>query len=84
MRLEEDDLDREPFTLTELHTLFTAPVFTKGDRPSGGRGEAAFWLPALGLFTGAGRLLFRAHAYGNCGQTPGYPKGDCRWNDGQH
>jgi integrase len=28
-------------------------VFTKGERPEGGAGEAAYWLPLLGLFTGA-------------------------------
>ena len=53
MRLEEDDPDREPFTPAELRMLFAAPVFTAGERPIGGRGEAAFWLPMLGLFSGA-------------------------------
>jgi integrase len=53
MRLEEDDPDREPFTPAELRKLFAAPVFTEGERPVGGRGEAAFWLPLLGLFSGA-------------------------------
>jgi integrase len=53
MRLEEDDPDREPFTPAELRKLFAAPVFTEGERPIGGRGEAAFWLPMLGLFSGA-------------------------------
>jgi hypothetical protein len=53
MRLEEDDPDREPFTTAELKLLFAAPVFTKGERPVGGRGVAAFWLPLIGLFSGA-------------------------------
>jgi integrase len=53
MRLEEDNSDREPFTVGELQTLFGSPVFTGGKRPKGGRREAAFWLPLLGLFTGA-------------------------------
>jgi integrase len=53
MRLEEDDADREPFTTAELRLLFGSPIFTQGERPVGGRGEAAFWLPLLGLFTGA-------------------------------
>jgi integrase len=30
-----------------------APVFSQGARPAAGGGEAAFWLPLLGLFTGA-------------------------------
>jgi len=53
MRLEEDEPDREPWELTELQTLFSSPVFANGDRPDGGCGEAAYWLPLLGLFTGA-------------------------------
>jgi integrase len=28
-------------------------IFTRGERPRAGGGEAAFWLPLLGLFTGA-------------------------------
>ena len=55
MRLEEDEPDREPFTVAELKLMFGSPVFTQGERPRGGRGEAAFWLPLLGLFTGARR-----------------------------
>jgi integrase len=53
MRLPEDDPDREPFTMAELQLCFSSPVFAKGQRPQGGRGEAAFWLPLLGLLTGA-------------------------------
>jgi integrase len=55
MRLEEDEPDREPFTTAELKLLFASPVFTQGERPEGGKGEAAYWLPLLGLFTGARR-----------------------------
>ena len=53
MRLPEDKPAREPWQLEELRLLFTSPVFTKDARPAAGRGEAAFWLPLLGLFTGA-------------------------------
>jgi integrase len=53
MRLQEDKSTREPWQLDELRLLCTSPVFTKGARPTAGRGEAAFWLPLLGLFTGA-------------------------------
>ena len=53
MRLQEDKPTREPWQFEELRLLFTSPVFTKGARPTAGRGEAAFWLPLLGLFTGA-------------------------------
>jgi integrase len=53
MRLQEDAPTREPWQLEELQLLFTSAVFTKGIRLTAGRGEAAFWLPLLGLFTGA-------------------------------
>jgi integrase len=55
MRLDEHEPDREPFTIAELRVLFAAPVFRRGERPKGGRGAAAFWLPLLGLLTGARR-----------------------------
>jgi integrase len=55
MRLPEDAPEREAFTVTELNVLFTSSVFTRGERPKPGKGEAAFWMPLLGLFTGARR-----------------------------
>ncbi|HSR76228.1 MAG TPA: DUF6538 domain-containing protein, partial [Xanthobacteraceae bacterium] len=53
MRLPEDKPSREPWQPEELRLLFTSPVFADGARPTAGRGEAAYWLPLLGLFTGA-------------------------------
>src|SRR5262245_57930227 len=53
MRLEEDDPEGGPFEPHELRTLFASPVFTAGERPEGARGDVAFWLPLLALFTGA-------------------------------
>jgi integrase len=53
MRLEEGEPDREPWQIGELRLLFNSPVFASNARPSGGRGEAAYWLPLLGLYTGA-------------------------------
>jgi integrase len=44
---------RLPFALDELQAIFASPVYANGDRPKGGKGEAAYWLPLLGLFTGA-------------------------------
>ncbi|WP_230769747.1 site-specific integrase [Sphingomonas sp. Leaf4] len=44
---------RLPFTLDELQAIFASPIYSKGDRPRGGKGEAAYWLPLLALFTGA-------------------------------
>src|SRR5262245_53033180 len=53
MRLEEDEPDREPWEISELQLLFRSPVFASGSRPKGGSGESAYWLPLLGVFTGA-------------------------------
>ncbi|WP_025597982.1 site-specific integrase [Burkholderia sp. WSM2230] len=44
---------RLPFDLPALQAIFSTPIYTKGERPEGGAGEAAYWLPLLGLFTGA-------------------------------
>ncbi len=45
---------RLPYTTDDLNLIFgSSPVFTRGDRPRSGGGEAAFWLPLLALFTGA-------------------------------
>lgn len=41
------------YTIAELQAIFNSPVFTQGERPTGGRGEAAFWMPLIGLYTGA-------------------------------
>jgi hypothetical protein len=32
-----------PFTMEELNAIFRLPVFTEGERPTRGRGEASFW-----------------------------------------
>lgn len=55
MRLDAEHSDRAPFEPPELQAVFNTPVFTKGERPLGGKGEAAFWLPLLALLTGARR-----------------------------
>lgn len=44
---------RKPFDLAALNAVFGSPVFKAGYRPVQGRGEAAYWLPLLALFTGA-------------------------------
>lgn len=45
--------ERVPFSSTDLENLFRSEVFTQGKRPQGGRGEAAFWIPLIALWTGA-------------------------------
>lgn len=44
---------RLPFDVPSLNAIFASPVYSNGDRPAQGRGEAAYWLPLLALFTGA-------------------------------
>lgn len=51
-RAENGD-GRLPFELADLKAIFGSPIYTAGKRPTGGKGEAAKWLPLLGLFTGA-------------------------------
>jgi integrase len=53
MRLTETRSNRQPWEPQELSALFASPIYLKGERPIGGKGEAAFWLPLLGIFTGA-------------------------------
>jgi integrase len=75
MRLEEDQSDREPFSTAELKLLFGTPVFTASERPKGGQGEAAYWLPLLGLFTGARRGELAGLTLADVGpeKTSGHP-----------
>ena len=44
---------RKPFDLPALNAIFSSPIYSKGERPTQGRGEAAYWIPLLALFTGA-------------------------------
>ncbi len=44
---------RVAYEMDDLTTIFSAPIFTQGKRPRGGRGEAAVWLPVLSLYSGA-------------------------------
>src|SRR5262249_47390153 len=44
---------REHIPVENLQKLFSSPVFIQGLRPRAGKGEAAYWLPLLALFSGA-------------------------------
>jgi integrase len=44
---------RKEFDPALLHALFSSPVYAADERPIQGRGEAAYWLPLIALFTGA-------------------------------
>jgi hypothetical protein len=65
MRLKEVGSDRDAFTIDELNKLLASSVFTQMDRPAPGRGEAAFWLPLLALYSGA-RRADRSGFGGSC------------------
>ena len=53
----KDDETREPtrlmYTDVDIAKIMCLPIFTEGERPLGGAGEAAKWLPLLGMFSGA-------------------------------
>lgn len=53
MRLPEARSQRQPWQPEELSLLFGSPIYLRGERPEGGKGEAAYWLPLLALFSGA-------------------------------
>ncbi len=44
---------RLSYDISDLNLIFGFPVFASGERPLGGGGEAAKWLPLLALFSGA-------------------------------
>ncbi|MGY4306255.1 integrase [Bradyrhizobium sp. USDA 4369] len=44
--------EREIFSKADLKIIFASPVYTERRRSEGGKGEAAFWLPLIGLFSG--------------------------------
>jgi integrase len=44
---------RIPFSESALNAIFSSPAYSEGFRTLGGAGETIYWLPLLGLFTGA-------------------------------
>jgi len=38
--------------ISDLKTLLDSPLYSENKRPTGGGGDAAVWLPLLGMFTG--------------------------------
>jgi len=53
MRLKVPRSKRRPWEPEELTVLFSSPVYLQGARPKGGKGEAAYWMPLLALYSGA-------------------------------
>lgn len=44
---------RASFTDEDFKAIFSTPIYTRGERPRGGGGEAAKWIPLLAAYTGA-------------------------------
>ena len=44
--------DRMPFTADDLNRIFASDIYTEQFRPKGGCGEASYWIPIIGLYTG--------------------------------
>ena len=44
--------DRMPFTEGDLYKIFSSDMYSKQSRPKGGCGEAAYWIPVIGLYAG--------------------------------
>ena len=44
---------RREFDPAALSAIFSSAIYTADQRPEGGAGEAAYWLPLLALYTGA-------------------------------
>lgn len=44
---------RLPYDKDDLQIIFNSPIYTEGERPIGGAGEASYWIPILALYTGA-------------------------------
>jgi integrase len=49
---KREEEGREPFQPSDLAAIFSSRVYTQEHRPKAGAGEAAFWFPLIGLFTG--------------------------------
>lgn len=69
---------RLSYELEHLRVIFRFPIFGEGARPKGGGGEAAKWLPLLGLFTGARLEEIGQCAVADCKEEAGIPYLDLR------
>ena len=49
---EGETEEREIFSKADLRTIFSSPIYADGWRTMGGKREAAFWLPLIGLLSG--------------------------------
>jgi len=49
----DPEAQRDAFTVDELNRLYASRVYVRGHRPGKGGREAAYWVPLLGLHSGA-------------------------------
>jgi integrase len=49
----DPEAQRDAYTVDELNRLYASRVYVHGHRPGKGGREAAYWVPLLGLYTGA-------------------------------
>ena len=47
-----DSTEVMSFSVEQLNIIYSSPAYVSQDRPAGGAGEVAFWMPLLGLFAG--------------------------------
>lgn len=52
-RSKVENTARLPYSVDDLNKIFRMPIYTTGERPKAGGGDAAKWIPLLALFTGA-------------------------------
>jgi len=68
---------RRAFTEAEIAAIFSSPIYTEGQRPAAGGGEAAYWLPLLALYSGA-RQTELGQLHPDDIQQEAYPDGSGR------
>lgn len=69
--------DHIELSTDELNAIFRLPVFSIGERPTRGKGEAAYWIPLLLLWTGARPEEIAQLMVSDIFRDPDDPKG--RW-----
>ncbi len=52
-KLAGTEKPRLPFSMDELTKIFSGPVYQEGFKPRDSLGKACYWLPLLGLYSGA-------------------------------
>lgn len=74
---------RQSFSPDDLKLILSGPVHGQGERPSGGKGEASYWLPMISLYCGARLAEIAQLTSDDIGESNGVPFFDINWNDGK-